>query len=242
TEVIEAPIAGLISSGPDRPEPLKVHLPAKEGVGLVTGHRIPGALGKNGLPVNIEVLEAIENGLPADQAVRTVMDDNPNVDAGLIAVDINGNIGVQNSEKVGSRTDIASAYLENGDAKVAVFNNEIHPIKITSKLAAAIAMEIMSEEQKPDMQITLNSGLKVELGDEDKVVIDKNNTAIEIFTTDPTILNGETVGVVPYLGSSIIKDGEKIGILMNEPLAVLNDGVIVEFAGRKTIIRDVKKV
>ena len=75
-----------------------------------------------------------------------VIDDNPNVDAGLIAVDINGNIGAK-FRKVGGRTDISSAYLENGDTKVAVFNNEIHPIKITSKLAAAIAMEIMAEEQ-----------------------------------------------------------------------------------------------
>lgn len=241
-EVIEAVIAGVISSGPDRPEPLESLLPAKEGVGFITGHRIPSAIGKNGISVNMETLKIMEKGESSNTAVNKVMSENPNIDAGLIAVDVNGNIGAINSKKVENRLDVASAVIKKAEAKVAVFNNEIYPVKITADLAAAIAMQVMTEERKPDIKITISSGLKVELGTEDKVVVNKENSAIQIFTTDPTILRGKTTCVVPYLGSTVVKNGKKIGILMNEPLTVLDNGIIVELAGQKTIVRDVRKV
>ena len=103
-------------------------------------------------------------------------------------------------------------------------------------------MQVMTEELKPDFKITISSGLKVQFGTEDKVVVNEKNSAIQIFTTDSTILRGRTTCVVPYLGSIVVKQGKEIGILMNEPLTVLDNGIIVELAGQKTIVRDVRKI
>lgn len=240
--VIKAPIAGVISSGPDRMEPLSDFLVSEDNVGLVTGHRIPQAIGVNGLPVNIEVLKLMKKGIPANVAIEMVMSHNPNVDAGLIAIDLKGNCGIMNSIKVENRIDAAKAIVEKDDAKVMVLNNEIYPVKITADLAAAIAIQVMSEERKPDFQISIDIGLKVQHGPDDKVVIDENNRAIEVFTTDSTILKGRVTCVVPYLGSIIVKNNKIIGKLMNEPITILDNGKIMDLAGQKTIIRDVEGV
>lgn len=241
-EVVNAPIAGVISSGPDRMEPLSAFLVAEDNLGLVTGHRIPQAIGTSGQPVNIEVLKLMRNGVPANLAVEKVMEQNPNVDAGLIAIDVKGSSGIKNSIKVEQRPDAEKAIAEKDDTKVMVLNNEIYPVKITADLAAAIAMEVMIGARKPDMQISINTGLKVQYGIHDKIVIDENNNALEVFTTDSTILDGKVTCVVPYLGSLVVKDNKVIGRLMNEPITILDNGVIVDLAGQKTIIRDVEKV
>lgn len=230
-EVIEARIAGVVSSGPDRTEPLENILPAKNGVGFVTGHRFPRAIGKDGFPVNEQVLDNMEKGESALIAVKKVMDKNPNIDSGLIAVDLDGNIGAQNSQKVEKRPGFASASIEREGAKVVVFNNEIYPSTVTANLAAEIAMEIMCKDQQEKIKIILNSGLKVELASEDKVIINEDNIITKIFITDETMLKGKTGGMVPYLGSQVIRNGKKIGELKTEPFINLDNGVIKEFKG-----------
>jgi len=128
-DVQRAKIAAVISSGPDRPEPLERGLPGEAEVGLVTGHRIPMAPTKRGRPLNLEVLELMKGGVPATQAVKLLMDEHPEIDAGIIAVDVNGNLGAQNSQKVLRRPDVMEVLREDKEAgcKVAVFINEIHP-------------------------------------------------------------------------------------------------------------------
>jgi len=241
-EVINAPIAAVISSGPDRLEPLELYLPAERNVGMVTGHRIPNAIGVSGKPVNVEVLELMKRGVPADMAVKKVMEENQNVDAGLIAIDVKGNCGLMNSKRVDMRPDIAKAMIFKDKTKVMVLNNEIYPVQVAADLAAAIAMQVMSKERQPDFQVEISAGVKVQYGSEDKVIIDEHNRAIEIYTTDPTILEGRVVCVVPYLGSLVVKDGNVVGRLLNEPITVLQDGVIVDLAGQKTMLRDVARI
>src|SRR5690606_22937806 len=48
--------AAVMSSGPNRPEPLCQFTPALEHVGLVTGHRMPNTIGVNGINLADEVL------------------------------------------------------------------------------------------------------------------------------------------------------------------------------------------
>lgn len=240
-EVVNATAAAVISSGPDRAEPLTMYLAAEDGVGLVTGHRIPSAIGADGLPVNQQVLQIIKEGASAKEAVEAVMRRNPAVDAGLIAVGADGTCGMMNSEKVDARPDNAKAFVERDDAKVYVLNNEIYPVQTTADLAAAVALEVMSGDRKADFQISISAGLKVEYDRQDKVIIDGDNRAVAVFTSDGTVLEGRTVCVVPYLDSQIIRDGKVVGRLMNEPITLLEDGVIVELAGAQTIVRDVAK-
>src|SRR5699024_10271322 len=57
----DAQRAALISSGPNRPEPLTQFLPAATGVGMVTGHRLPNRCGYEA-PVNVAALNEMQAG------------------------------------------------------------------------------------------------------------------------------------------------------------------------------------
>lgn len=235
-EVFKAKIAALISSGPDRPEPLSRVLPSKENIGLVSGHRIPIApCIVTGKPLNWRALELMESGLNAIEAVNKVMDDNPNADAGLICVDIKGNVGIKNSRRVDARPDVAMSFKEDKEsrARVGVLMNEIHPEKSVTELAAETALMIMSEERKPDTEILVRVGLKVEAGNEDLVHINKNNEVTKVVTTDEWALKGEALCVTPYLLSKVFKESKEIGYTIEEPLTLLKDGVIADLAGQK---------
>ncbi|HEC93112.1 MAG TPA: hypothetical protein ENI51_09000, partial [Candidatus Atribacteria bacterium] len=223
-DILQAKIAAIISSGPDRPEPLEKVIPSKDNIGLVTGHRIPMATCRvTGKPLNSRVLELMESGLDAIEAVNKVMDDNSNADAGLIAVDIKGNVGIRNSSRVSKRPDVAMSFKENKEsgAKVAVLMNEIHPEKSAAELAAETAIMIMSEARKPDIEILVKTGLKVEAGNEDLIYVNKNNEATRIVTTDEWALKGEAICVTPYLLSKVLKEGKEIGYTIEEPLTIL---------------------
>lgn len=241
-EVAKASLAAVISSGPDRTEPLTMYLASEDGVGMVTGHRIPSAVGVDGIPVNLQVLALMKEGVTAEQAVSAVMEKNPSVDAGLIAIDVNGSGGMMDSHKVEQRPDHASKTLSAGDVKVFVLNNEIYPVGITAEVAAAIAFETMTGEREADFRISISAGLKVQFDHQDKIVINDENEAVEIYTSDRTVLKAETVCVVPYLGSLVIHRGTVIGRLMNEPITLLRDGVIVKLAGADRIVRDVSRL
>lgn len=88
--------------------------------------------------MNHLALELMEHGLSAVEAVESVMKDNPEQDAGLIAVDMKGNVGVMNSQRVERRTDVAKIFKEDKTtgAKVAVLLNEIHPPQAVAEVAA----------------------------------------------------------------------------------------------------------
>ncbi len=241
-EVIEARIAGVTSSGPDRQTPLTLNTPAEDGVGIVAGHRVPYQTGKNGMYVNSEVLQLMKNGMHPQDAVDQVLGrDNPNIDAGLIAIDIHGNIGMRNSERVKNRPDVTVAELVEGDTKITVINNEIYPYTIVADLAAAVGMEVMLEDREPDLVITLRAGTKIQYAEEDRIVINDDNEAIEIYTNDETLLAREnTPGVVPYINTPVIRNGEVIGKMMNESVGIFDYGVINNFMGLKEVQRDVR--
>ena len=107
--VAEAPFAGVMSSGPDRPAPLCQFTPADGAVGLVTGHRLPNTPGCSGVRLNEEVLALMREGLSPQGAVERVLADNPGSDAGMIALDRQGRLFAANSAFVADRADLGSA-------------------------------------------------------------------------------------------------------------------------------------
>src|SRR3546814_1977272 len=68
-----ARLVALISSGPDRPEPLMQFTPADAAVGMVTGHRLPNTPGVDGRPLNLAVLARLQQGETPRQAVEAVL-------------------------------------------------------------------------------------------------------------------------------------------------------------------------
>ena len=89
-EIAQAQCAGLISSGPNRPEPLSQFITAKIGVGIVTGHRMPHTEGKDKIALNSMVLAEMEAGKDPQTAIDYVLNLYPNADAGFLAVSVNG--------------------------------------------------------------------------------------------------------------------------------------------------------
>jgi len=242
-DVLSAKIAGIISSGPDRPEPLEKALPAKAGVGLVSGHRIPIlACRVHGKPLNQEALELMESGLSASEAVERVIEENLEKDAGLVAVDVNGSVGVENSARVERRTDVAKIYRENmaKGAKVAVLMNEIHPVPGVAEVATGVAMDIMTEKRKPDLEILVKTGSKAEFGPKDEVHVDEKLSVIRLITSDKDNLVGRQVCCIPYGGAKVVQKSRVIGYTITEPLTIVEDGIIVDLSGQKEFYVGVK--
>ncbi len=241
-EVLEAPIAGLISGGPDRPEPLAQVLPAKAGVGIVTGHRMPNSLGASGKPVNVEVLELMEGGLDAGAAVAKVMDANLQVDAGLLAIDAKGNTGCKNSPRVeGAIRTVRHSRREGPNAVVEVILNVIFP-PVTADLAAGVAMGVMTAKEKADAFMTISAGVPVVYGPEDMIYVDEKLVVSRVFTPDKTLLTGKRAGIVPYMSSKVVQGGKVIGRLTLEALTVLDDGIIKELDGQPSVKLSLKRV
>lgn len=235
-DVLEARIAAIISSGPDRPEPLERALPAKENVGIVTGHRIPIAPCRiHGKAINQEILELMEGGATADEAVEKVIGENMEADVGIIAIDKDGRVSMKNTARVERRTDVAAIKKEDEakGAVVAVLMNEIHPVPGVAEIAAGTAIDIMTEKRKPDAEIVVRVGSKVEFGPRDEVHVDENMIAIKHVTSDKDNLKGEKVCCVPYGGAHVFQKGREIGYTITEPLTILKDGIIKDLSGQK---------
>lgn len=129
-----ARVAGVITSGPDRPEPLAQFLAASPG-GLVTGHRLPNRAAASGQAMNLAALDLIEAGMPPDAAVARVTAENPEVDAGLIGVTRDG-IGLADTRLVLLRDDRGALMEREPGQGRAILHNSITPV---AGLARAVA-------------------------------------------------------------------------------------------------------
>lgn len=237
-DVAGARLAAVISSGPDRPEPLSRFLPADGAVGLVTGHRLPNAPGRSGKAVNLEVLELMRAGRTAAQAVETVMADNPESDAGVIAASVDGAIFAGNSQRVARRPDLGSARRESVDrsgrprAVVEVIHNAIRPVRTLAPLLADIAIEAMVPSDVPDGWVTVRAGTPVEAGDRDALLVDDDDVALRILTTDHRIVTGEWNCAAIGLGAEVRQGGALLGRTILEPNTIVEDGRLRSMSGQ----------
>jgi hypothetical protein len=101
-DIAAARFAAVMSSGPDRPDPLMQFLAVDPRVGLVTGHRLPNTLGPDGVAMNAAVLACMARGMSAKAALDAVLGANPDVDAGMIALGPDAGIAARNSTLVSS--------------------------------------------------------------------------------------------------------------------------------------------
>lgn len=236
--VATASAAAVISSGPDRPEPLEQFLAADAAAGLVTGHRLPNGPAKSGRPLNVETLERLKSGASAQEALDAVIGANPEADAGLIAIDLGGRVHAQNSARVARRPDLAEARLEDGQAgtAVAVLHNAIRPRSALPGLIAAVALEVMQGEPKPLCHVEIRAGTPVRPGAEEAVLCDADLVVREVRTTDPSLVEGRRTGVPIYLASRVYgEDGRLLGVTSFDPIATIEDGIIRAIRGRSSM-------
>lgn len=230
--------AVVISSGPDRPEPLEQFVAGDAMAGLVTGHRLPNGPAASGQPLNVEVLDALRSAHSARVAVDAVIEANLEADVGLIAVDLKGGVHARNSARVARRPDLGEAKLEDAatGAAVAVLHNAIRPRSGLAALVAAVALEVMKGEPEPVCWITIVAGIPVRLGSENAVCCDTDLVAREVRTTDPLMVAGRRVGAAIYLASRVYgADGGLIGLTTFEPIVTVEDGIVRTMSGQTTV-------
>jgi hypothetical protein len=232
--IATARLAGAISSGPDRPEPLSQFLPADGRGGLVTGHRIPPTTGVNGMPMNQDVLDLLVAGQPAERAVDQVVSANPESDCGLIAIDLDGGVHSRNSERVLRRPDLGTAFRRDdaSGAAVAVLHNAIRPFPALAELVAAIALNSMMGEAEPKGWVTIAAGTPIAMGPENAVLCDGSGVAERVTTTDPAIGERGEVGAAIYLASAVYLDGSLVGHTMFEPITSIENGRFTALSGK----------
>lgn len=227
-----AQLAAVMSSGPDRPEPLSQFTPAEPGVGVVTGHRLPNMPGSGHTPINIAVLDLMKAGKSPRDAVDAVLVANSEADAGIIAGDLTGRIYARNSLRVTRRPDLGHAKREKDGAVIEIIHNAILPASALAPLIADIAMETMLRLSDPQGWVVARAGTPVEFGENDAVLVDDDLVATSVLTTDPRIVSGTWNCAAVYLGSAVIREGEVIGRTVVEPNMVVEDGRIVSMSGQ----------
>lgn len=233
-EIASAPIAVIVSTGPRNAGQLtgdpcgQDFSTGADGVGLVVGHRLPDAPGRDGEPVDAHVMRLMEEGLGAREAVDQVMDANLEVDAGLIAVSADGTIAMRNSRRVDRRPDYGHARGEDvpSGAVVETILNEIHPPQAVAQLVVNVALETMTDSREPDFEVLVRSGLPVEYSDELVLEVDAEHVVTRATTDVREHLSGDVWAVIPYIHSRVVQNGRILGYTIDEPLAHLMDGVI----------------
>lgn len=184
--------AALISSGPDRPEPLIQFLPGQSGVGLITGHRIPNTIDVNQRPLNISVLKQIEKGIEPQIAINTALVENPEADAGLIALTASG-IAFGNSARVARRSDLGLSSRSDLERGYALLHNSIYANDPThfSKMIGQLSWNALNNHQEDCGFLQFNNEIALQYADEDRVHINSTGEIIAIETANKALFSGQ---------------------------------------------------
>lgn len=231
--VLGAPFAALISSGPNRPAPLAQFVAAKPGVGLVTGHRFPQIPADDGIALNAHVLAAMERGHSPQMAIDSVIDRFPDHDAGFVALSIDGSIAAGNMPVVLLRRDhgCATRTLQTPQVSVATIHNAIHPNRVLADMINDVVLEEMLRPPAAEHWITASQGIRLGKGERAEILVDQRYNIVQI--RHPQAMRYPAP--VPFgLGDQvrIIQNGKFVGWLGYEPFMIIEDGVIVTMDGK----------
>ena len=225
-------LAGLISSGPNRPEPLSQFIAAKPGVGIVTGHRMPQTKSSNGTALNSLVLQNMEKGMHPQQAIDVVTATHPNADAGFIAFSIDGDIGQGNCALVSMRSDqgLGSLSVNKEVAWVSTIHNSISPSGLIVTLANQVTLDTMLSSDLESEWITIEAGIKLELGAEPRVYVGSNGKINRIIVAHGDYLKGQrSIGLGDMV--PVVSGSTQLGWLGYEPFLIVENGRIKSVDG-----------
>jgi len=223
---LDARVAAAISSGPDRPEPLVQFLPGADGVGLVTGHRLPNRPGPEGVPLNQAVLARLARGQAPQQAVGAVLAAHAEADAGLIAVSAAGALGWANSARVARRADLGAAQRRNAEGGLAILHNSIHSgLPDLADTLADLAWAQAQGRPAAWRFLHLPAPVAVRAAARDRVWVDGTGAIVALETADPHVPAMQQRGTAVYLGAEVWHDGRKLGHAATELRADLDGGL-----------------
>lgn len=236
TDIEQAKFAGLISSGPNRPEPLSDFIAAEPGVGIVTGHRMPQTRGDDGIALNALVLAKIKTGAHPQVAVDQVIAMYPEMDFGFLALATDGRIGWGSTQTVLARGDQGVGMLEatSSTARAASIHNAIFPSNFISTLTNQVALDTMLHPDMPVGWFKITSGIMLERGPEVQIHIGANGNAERIIVPQNHFLMGSwSVGLGDKV--AVLACGQHVGWLGYEPFMTLKDGQVQNIDGHREI-------
>lgn len=210
-----APLAVLMSSGPDRPEPLSQFTPGADGVGLVTGHRFPNAPDRDGIALGAAALALMRQGAEPQAAASAVALANPTADAGLICLDLAGRIGQANTAYVAGFPGLGAADRSLGRTRVSVLCNAITPAASLAELIADIALAAMQSPPEHGLML-LSAGLPVRRGPVAELIVNADMEPVELQLPAPYSHEGAWCGGYGPL-ARLTQGGRLLGHLIDEP-------------------------
>ncbi|MEM6666343.1 MAG: hypothetical protein AAF638_08065 [Pseudomonadota bacterium] len=231
-----APLAGLISSGPNRPEPLSDFVAADPGVGLVTGHRMPHTRAEDGEPLNRHVMAHMRRGLDPQEAIDRVLASYPDRDAGFLAITPDGKVGMGSTYPVLGRADQGSGLLwaKGSPHLAASIHNAIHPSGVISALANEATLDSMYLAHAQTTWIRMIAGIALERSDQSQISITPDGVVNRIFHPHRAHFSGEwSVGLGDRV--EVLRDGQHVGWLGYEPFMTILDGTVQCVDGLDTV-------
>ncbi len=227
SEWMRANKAAVICSGPDRPEPLEQFLPGMNSVGLVTGHRLPNRPGFDGQPLNLAVLRRLEHGEQVQHAIDAVLAGNGECDAGLIAIDRDGNIGYGNTQRVKRRADTVCLERREDDARLVIMHNSIYFLRDTHEAPFSLAWECLTGSQSAYQMLSVTQSVQALAAESDRVEVDCTGKICRVETANPNLAaNAERLTAI-YMGMPVWQSGVLKGHILSELIGQISDGHII---------------
>ena len=226
---LAARYAAVISSGPNRPEPLSQFLVGAPDVGLVSGHRLPNRIGAAQRPVNLAALDRMASGLSPSEAVEAVTRDDPELDFGLVAVSVAGGIGFANTARVARRADLGAASRVTEACGYALLCNSIHAIPglPLDRVVGNIVWAELSGADPSHAMARLDGPARIETGAQDRIDLDDQDRVVRICSADPAAIADSTRSTVIYSRTPVWKGGHRLGTCLSEVSAPVRDGRIL---------------
>lgn len=230
--IAKAGLAALMSSGPDRPEPLGQFTPADPSAGLVTGHRLPNMAGRGGVVPADAALRLLREGTDPQQAVQAALAADPETDAGLIVMDLGGRIALGNSAAVARRDDLGEALVsdEASGLQIGILHNSIFPHRALPMLAVSAAIDSVAPPDRCDGQAAL-LGVPLLRGPERSLALDADAAVESVTVTCDRWLGPGWEGSVVWRGDPVRQNGVEVGRVTREVYCVVRDGRIVGSRG-----------
>jgi hypothetical protein len=213
---LTAQYAAAISSGPDRPEPLEQFLPGLDNIGLVTGHRLPNTPGVNDIPLNQAVLARLATGEMPQEAVKAVLCEFPEADAGIIAMNASGQIGLGNSARVMRRSDCGRAERTSEGSGVALLHNSIFSQGSLAERLISLAWSCLTGEATNTRMLFLRDTVPVHRSTNDRVHVRGDGTIAAVESANLRLQSANRWTTAIYLGSEVWQEGQLIGHAITE--------------------------
>lgn len=231
-----APLAAVISSGPDRPLPLEQFLPGGP-EGLVTGHRLPSGLTRAGVALNAHVFDLMRRGQIDQPGLEAALAAEPGLDAGLIVLPRRGPVLLANAPRVAARSDCGSFLWQSGEQAVAVVLNSIAAPALTAPALAealgAIGIEALGGPQAGYGFGALPDRLCVTLAAEERIDLDAAGMVTAIRSANPAFQRGRPGITAIYCGTPVWQGGRCLGRAVSEVWADVDAGWLTAPAARQ---------